>query len=553
MQIVDFIITLSIIFTTVYSFGFIISNLLYGKKKIDVFFQVLIGYIFIGSTTVVFHFFFNINNFYSLSIIFFGLFFFVLNYSKINKLEYFKLIVIVIISSFILVGYSDHSIDANMYHHPYVSYLKSEKIIFAIANIQFRFGHISFLQYVQASLSNDYFDLISLASLNIIFYVCFILFLFREIINTRKINIVFIVKILFGSFLLIKFARYREYGNDLIPLLVSIYFLINILNLSKNKFFSKKDLINISLPFLAFMFVHKISYVFAFLIFLPLFNFKNLKFLYEIKLVYFLIFLTILIPWSAKNYFVTSCLAYPVELSCYSNSLYELSGASEPKNVSWLTEIWAKAFIDHPNWQEIDLNEYIKGFNWVSTWFKSHFLKILEIVSPMLILIIILTLFLIFKRKEYLFKKNKRTISKYYFSLWCAIFFGLMVWFFKAPIFRYGSFYIISLIVVSFLVILDYFFKFKKSNNLKFLKILFFISLSFFVIKNTLRISKSSNPLLPKSSKDLIEFNRFTINNLEFFKPKNSVCYYNKFICSHEIPEKIEVKKISNYYFLIAK
>ncbi|MBD1142966.1 hypothetical protein IDH22_03225 [Pelagibacterales bacterium SAG-MED35] len=327
----DFIITLSIIFTTVYSFGFIISNLLYGKKKIDVFFQVLIGYIFIGSTTVVFHFFFNINNFYSLSIIFFGLFFFVLNYSKINKLEYFKLIVIVIISSFILVGYSDHSIDANMYHHPYVSYLKSEKIIFAIANIQFRFGHISFLQYVQASLSNDYFDLISLASLNIIFYVCFILFLFREIINTRKINIVFIVKILFGSFLLIKFARYREYGNDLIPLLVSIYFLINILNLSKNKFFSKKDLINISLPFLAFMFVHKISYVFAFLIFLPLFNFKNLKFLYEIKLVYFLIFLTILIPWSAKNYFVTSCLAYPVELSCYSNSLYELSGASEPK------------------------------------------------------------------------------------------------------------------------------------------------------------------------------------------------------------------------------
>ena len=77
--------------------------------------------------------------------------------------------------------------------------------------------------------------------------------------------------------------------------------------------------------------------------------------------------------------------------------------------------------------------------------------------------------------------------------------------------------------------------------------------MSFFVIKNTLRISKSSNPLLPKSSKDLIEFNRFTINNLEFFKPKNSVCYYNKFICSHEIPEKIEVKKISNYYFLIAK
>ena len=166
-----------------------------------------------------------------------------------------------------------------MYHHPYVSYLKSEKIIFAITNIQFRFGHISFLQYVQSALSNDYLHEISLASINIIFYICFIIFISEKIINTKKFNYNFLINILFACFLLIKFARYREYGNDLIPLLVSIYFLIQILEVYKNKLFTNNILINFSLPFMAFMFAHKISYIFVVLIFLPLFNFRKLKFL----------------------------------------------------------------------------------------------------------------------------------------------------------------------------------------------------------------------------------------------------------------------------------
>ena len=226
MQIIYSIITFILIFTTFYSYGFAISNKIYKVKKIDFFFKILVGYIFIGVATVIFHFFFKIGNLFSFLLITGALLIFIYYYSQIVKKDFLILIFIIPLCSFLFFGYSDHPIDTNMYHHPYVSYLKSEKIIFAIANIQFRFGHISFLQYVQSAITNDHLHTISLASINIIFYICFIYFVFKKIIKTKKLSFIFLINILFTSFFLIKFARYREYGNDLIPLLVCPYFFL---------------------------------------------------------------------------------------------------------------------------------------------------------------------------------------------------------------------------------------------------------------------------------------------------------------------------------------
>ena len=324
MQIVFSIITFIIIFTTIYSYGLLISKAIYKNLKSDEFFNLIIGYTFIGLLSLIFHFFFNINNYFSLILIAFGLLNFGFNYSNINKEKFFKLISIIIIFSFLLYGYSEHPIDSNMYHHPYVSYLKSEKIIFAIANIQFRFGHISFLQYVQAALTNDYLHKISLASINIIFYISFIYFFSKKILEEKKFNFIFLLQIFFISFILIKFSRYREYGNDLIPLLVSVYFLINILKINKKNLEDNLKILNLSLPFVAFMFLHKISYVFVFLIFLPIINFLNLKKINIIDLRFLFIFFIMIGLWSIKNYIVTSCFVYPLEFICLSNPFYEL-------------------------------------------------------------------------------------------------------------------------------------------------------------------------------------------------------------------------------------
>ena len=92
------------------------------------FLNFLIGYIFIGTLAVIYHFFFEINDFFSLLIIIFGFILFFINFNLINKKEYLKLILLILIFSFFLFAYSDHPIDTNMYHHPFVSYLKSEKL-----------------------------------------------------------------------------------------------------------------------------------------------------------------------------------------------------------------------------------------------------------------------------------------------------------------------------------------------------------------------------------------------------------------------------------------
>lgn len=552
MQIIQSTITFVLIFTTLYSCGFFILDKIYKKNNVDIFFKILTGYTFVGLITVILHFFFKINNTISVLVITFALIIFFLNFSKFNKKEFCFLAIMTAIFSFIFFGYSEHPIDTNMYHHPYVSYLKSEKIIFAIANIQFRFGHISFLQYVQALLTNDLFNLISLASINIIFYICFIYFVSSKVFKTKYLNFNFLIIVLFGSFVLIKFARYREYGNDLIPLLVCIYFLIQIFDLNKNKYFSKTEIINLSLPFFAFMFAHKISFTFSFLMFLPLFTNKIIDLIKQFKLSYIFAFVLILFPWLLKNLLTTSCLVYPMEFTCISNSIFELQGLAQPSKASWLTEIWAKGFIDHPNWKELNLNEYASGFNWVATWLDGHFIKIIEITSPLFLIIFMFTFYLLINREKFLVKNTNQNIEILYWSVWITIIIGLSIWFYKAPIFRYGSFYIISFIILSYILIFNYFFKLKKSKNLIFFKIIFIISLSFCVLKNFVRINKSDLELFPKTveTENIIIFQNAKIKDFKLLRVKDGLCYYTKFTCSHEIPENIKIKKFKNYYIL---
>ena len=550
MQIAHSTITLLLIYSTIYSYGLMITNLTFKKQKNDIFFIIISGYTFIGVLALIFHFFFKINDTYSLIIFIFGFIIYILNFSKSKIKEFIFLSLIIVLLSFILFAYSEHPIDANMYHHPYISYLKSEKIIFGIANIQFRFGHISFLQYIQASLSNRLMHNISLASINIIFYITFVFYFTFEIFASKKFNFLLILKILIVSFILIKFSRYREYGNDLIPLLVSMYFLTKIFNVNNLKLANAQKLFNLALPFAAFMFLHKISYLFVFLIFLPLIKyikFRNIK-NYDLKFLGF--FFILIFSWSTKNYINTGCLAYPIEITCFPNNLFKLQGFGEPSNAAWLTEIWAKGFIDNPNWEKLDLDEYRKNLNWLPTWLGGHFIKILEIISPLIFIQILMLVYLFLNKEEFLDFKDNRRISNYFLLIFIANFLGMLVWFLKAPTFRYGSFYIITFINLLYILILSYFFKVKKTKNLIFFKAIFLISLLFFIFKNINRIYNSDKLFFPETTKNNTNYNFYSKNGLNLLSPISDVCYFTNLICSHEIPKEIKTYIIGNYYVL---
>jgi len=550
MQIAHSTITLLLIFSTIYSYGLIVTNLVFKKQKIDIFIIIISGYTFIGVLTLIFHFFFKINDTYSVIIFIFGFIFFIFNFnfSKSKLKEFIFLSLIIVLLGFILFAYSEHPIDANMYHHPYISYLKSEKIIFGIANIQFRFGHISFLQYIQAALSNGLMHDISLASINIIFYITFIYYFSFEIFESKKFNFLLILKILLVSFVLIKFSRYREYGNDLIPLLVSIYFLIKIFDVNNLRLPNSKILFNLALPFAAFMFLHKISYLFVFLIFLPMIKYIKFRKIKKDDLKFFGIFVILILPWLVKNYINTSCLAYPIEITCFENSLFILNGLAEPSNAAWLTEIWAKGFIDNPNWEKLDLDVYRKNLNWLPTWLEGHFNKILEKISPLIFIQILMLFYLFLKKDEFIVFKKNRKISLFFLLIFVANFLGMLIWFLKAPTFRYGSFYIIAFITLLYILILGYFFKIKETNNFIFFKIIFLIALLFFIFKNLNRIYNSNKLFFPKTTKNITNYNFYNKNGLNLLSPINDVCYFTNLICSHEIPKEIKINKIGNYY-----
>ena len=120
-------------------------------------------------------------------------------------------------------------------------------------------------------------------------------------------------------FVLVKFSRYREFGNDLSAFIISMYFFLNILeyvlnNKIKNYFLVWSPLI------ILIIFSHKISYVFVGLLYLILMNKINIK--KQIKnITFMLVSFLFLYSWFGKNIAHTSCFFYPIETTCIKKRL----------------------------------------------------------------------------------------------------------------------------------------------------------------------------------------------------------------------------------------
>lgn len=533
-------------FISIYGYG----NFIVRKK--DPFFIFLSGYLFLGTLSFLLHFFFPINTFLSSLIIFFGLSLFFFSKKKINFSFY---ILIIIVLSLLLIGKSDHPIDSNLYHHPYISYLQTEKIILGISNIHSRFGHVSFLQFVQALYSNDFLSIYSLSNINIIFYSIFIIFLFKTIFNEKKNNFVFILTILISSFLLIKFGRYREYGNDLIPFIIASYFLIKTIDLSYNLSSKENDLLTYMPIFVFLMLTHKITYLFTSLIFISFLNKQTLIIYLSDKKNIIILSLSILITfiWLFKNFLETSCLIYPIIQTCFNNLSWYPIGESDPTTAMISAEAWSKGWIDKPSNMNIGMLEFSKSFNWVGVWFGKHFFKILEIISPVVIVIILIKIIYSGNpkkvKKKYLFRNKYK---KLIINIAILNFIGLIFWFLNAPIFRYGSFYIIAFIILLLLI-----FDFKSINDLsvnnrKKLKYIFFLFIIIFCYKNLNRIFDSSNLFFATTRPVTTQYIEVYNNEIKIIKPKKKlgICYFPKNICSHLEIDELKVEKIRNYLLI---
>ncbi len=120
--------------------------------------NAVFGIIFISIITFFINFFFNISSIISYLILFIPIIFsFNYIYKNFRNLLYIGLL----ISSFsILIMVFDNSNrpDAGLYHLPFIQIINEFKIILGSANIHFRFGHTSIIQYLSAAFNNELFS-----------------------------------------------------------------------------------------------------------------------------------------------------------------------------------------------------------------------------------------------------------------------------------------------------------------------------------------------------------------------------------------------------------
>jgi hypothetical protein len=501
----------------------------------------LFGIIFVSFISLFANFFFPINILFNNLILITGLIYSYFNIN-FNKKFFCTIIISSFFSTLLIILNNVNRPDAGLYHLPYVSILNNEKIIIGLSNLHSRFGTISVIQYASSvfnnSLLNDNGVVIPLAFCAVFFLIYLTDKLFF-LLNKKSNLIIFFFLFLLLIFSFYSFSNYSEYGND-VP--AFIYFFLTIIiylntNILKNKFtFDDKKLIITSI----FVVLNKVFFIL--IVIIPiLIILKKHKIFLEKKFFSFFIIL-FLGMWFLKNILVSSCILYPIKITCIKN----LSWYNEKEiiNTHVSGEAWAKAWVDQDE-PRINQEEYNKDFKWLKTWSKKHLKKINEKFTPFIIfnIIFISILFLKYPKKNIYFYKSEPTFKKTKIILLLSGT-GVLFWFMKFPLYRYGAAYL-ACFICSVSVLILYFFNKKINMSKNLTRVIIFFSIFLFISFNIKRVIKNFDYVYsqypwPKiysfSSENIAEIKIPVKYNKKiiYYKSKTECMYTIYSPCTHE-------------------
>jgi len=521
----------------------------------------IFGSVLLSSLSLFLNFFFPIDQNISSIVFFFFLIFFLIYFFKEKTLK--KTLIISIISgaitTLILMLDNIYRPDAGLYHLPYTKIINENKIIFGAANIHFRFGHTSIVQYLNAIYNNSLFKdngiLLPVASIFSLLIIYFIAEIYNEF-KKNKIYSLYIFLIL--AYIFYGYNRYSEFGNDALGHLLLIF--ISSIFIKNIKYKEKKIIKELTL-LSVFIFMNKPTLIGVFAI--PLyyiFSFSRKNFIFNKTNIYAIIFLLL---WLTKNIITSGCLIYPVTRTCFSDlSWYSNSDKFmiNSKIQSLDNEAWTKGWPDKKN-SNITQQDYVRGFTWLPVWSAHHGLDILKKLSIFLIFLIIIDISIlksfkkkIYEKKELLNTENKKLL--YLIGVSCA---GTLVWFLKFPVFRYGSSYIIIFFTsLNIFILRNYIRNIDLNEIIKFFKLLFFFIVFSFILKNILRIYKNLdyqyyNYPWPKIYSDPTNFKIITkpiyYDNLIFYYLSDQECYYTSSPCTNYVVNNVSFSLKNGYKF----
>ena len=451
--------------------------------------------------------------------------------------------------------YNPHE-DYGYYHLPYIINLVSDKIIFGLSNLQPQFGwnstwlnfsslfYLPILKIKGTQLSNS-----------ILLFFVFYMFLKESLSFNNKNKLSFLFITLLSSYVIIKFSRISAHGFDFpanIYTLLSLYYFIKIFEEKKTSKINRYFVL--ILCFSLFAITIKLSAFAAPILIILIFLFVNKKknLIISIKSPLIFCFLFFLL-WILQQFFFSGCFVPHFEFTCiktvewYTNDISNL--------ISDLTGSVNKSF----NLYDGDLTseEYIQNFNWVNTWFERHKVELTEHLLAAVIPFIILIIFNInssFNNKNNIIKSildNK--LFFIFISLLTIV--GLVIWFLKSPVIRFGIPYLFSLIFLTSILITQIF----KINFKKGFYFVITLSLIFNISKNIVRISQNESysywPQLLIINYSTKLQNGFEINypNSIINSAKAKLCWSVPYICSVTKGKDLEFKNFFSYTFIKTK
>jgi len=220
-------------FSLIFLSGF--GSLLNNNNEKDFLLNIIFGYIILSVLVTFIHFFLAITSITIIIIFSSGFLLHIKNYDysflNLKKINYwYVLIFFILIPIFISQKYHE---DFGYYHLPYIINLLNEKIIFGLGNLNVAFIHNSiWLNILSVFNFKNNYNFVTLPTF--LLYFVFITYSVSQIIkyNQNYSSNYFLIICIF--YLILKFTRISEFGNDILALIFSIlgiFFFLDIYHL----------------------------------------------------------------------------------------------------------------------------------------------------------------------------------------------------------------------------------------------------------------------------------------------------------------------------------
>ena len=471
---------------------------------------------------------------------------------KILKQDFFFITLSSSICFLLILFDTEYRPDAGLYHFPYIQILNESKIIIGLSNLHFSFGHISIIQYLAAFNYNVFTGLngilIPLSSLVSFIYIYFFYDIFKYLKKRENFSLGKVFSLVILIYLSYKINRYSEFGNDA-PAHLFAFYLISIFIYTQNNSLKNTNLIYI---YSVFAFINKVFLIFIFIIPFSMFlnNKKNfIRLLFSVPTFFLLL-------WLIKNILISGCVIYPLKSTCFTNLKW--TDISTIERVQLESEAWSKGWPQNKN-SSLSIEEFSNNFNWFEAWSSVHLKYIIKIISPYILLIFTIFIFLNFKSNSKISKNDKIIISfKNHKLITLSIIscIGILSFIYQSPIYRYGYSYIILFI---FLFFIGLFNNVNVNNFFKTCKIIFIICIFVIFSKQVLRIYNKAQdrnfiPSYVFIDKNEIKnkYKKFTlIDNFNIYF-SNTECFYGKAPCTNykKNLSDMKVDKKNSFYIL---